>query len=54
MVARARGGDERSTIVGPAGQDVGMASTIPGPVRDFVRTVTQADHTATSGDDAAT
>ena len=31
-----------------------MASTIPGPVRDFVRTVTQAVDTAISGEDAAT
>jgi hypothetical protein len=31
-----------------------MASTIPGPARDFVRTVTQAVDTAISGDDAAT
>ncbi|HEY9483363.1 MAG TPA: hypothetical protein VIR00_10410 [Micromonosporaceae bacterium] len=31
-----------------------MASTIPGPARDFVRTVTQAVNTAVSGDDAAT
>ena len=31
-----------------------MASTIPGPARDFVRTVTQAVDTATSGDDVAT
>jgi len=31
-----------------------MASTIPGPVHDFVRTVTQAVDTAISGDDAAT
>jgi hypothetical protein len=31
-----------------------MASTIPGPARDVVRTVTQAVDTATSGGDAAT
>jgi hypothetical protein len=31
-----------------------MASTIPGPARDLVRTVTQAVDTAISGDDAAT
>jgi hypothetical protein len=31
-----------------------MASTIPGPVHDFVRTVTQAVDTAISGHDAAT
>ena len=31
-----------------------MASTIPGPARDFVRTVTQAVDTAISGADAAT
>jgi len=30
-----------------------MASTIPGPARDFVRTVTQAVDTAISGDDLA-
>ena len=31
-----------------------MASAVPGPARDFVRTVTQAVDTAVSGDDAAT
>ena len=31
-----------------------MASTIPGPALDFVRTVTEAVDTAVSGDDAAT
>jgi hypothetical protein len=31
-----------------------MASTIPGPARDFVRTVSQAVDAAISGDDAAT
>ena len=31
-----------------------MASTIPGPARDFVRALTQAVDTATSGEDAAT
>jgi hypothetical protein len=31
-----------------------MASTIPGPARDLVRTVTHAVDTAISGDDAAT
>jgi hypothetical protein len=35
------------------GQDGGMASTIPGPARDFVRTVSQAVDSAISGDDAA-
>ena len=31
-----------------------MASSIPGPARDFVRAVTQAVETATSGGDVAT
>ncbi len=31
-----------------------MASSIPGPARDFVRAVTQAVETATAGDDVAT
>jgi hypothetical protein len=31
-----------------------VASTVPGPARDFVRSVTQAVDTAVSGDDAAT
>jgi hypothetical protein len=40
-------------MVVPAGQDGGMASSIPGPARDIVRAVTQALDTAIGGDDVA-
>jgi hypothetical protein len=35
-------------------QDGGMASFVPGPALDLVRTITQAVHTAMGGDDDAT
>jgi hypothetical protein len=43
----------RMAIVVPAGQDGAVASTIPGPARDLVRTITGAVDTAISGQDVA-
>src|SRR5215212_3641197 len=41
----------RRCLVVPTGQDGGMASSVPGPARDFVRTVVRAVDTAINGDD---
>jgi hypothetical protein len=42
-----------AVIVVPAGQDRSMASAIPRPARDLVRTVAQAVDAAVAGDDVA-